>query len=285
MAVIVRAARPSDKAPLMEFITRLWEGHDYIPRVWEVWIRDRSAKLFVVEVDGMPVGMNRVRFQEDGTAWLEGARIHPSYRGRGLASKLGRNAIEVAAERKIGTCRLTCNSRNRSAQRQVAKMGFKEIARMSLYVPRRKSRFHTQRRVRKAGEGDAPRLTRIIQSSKEFRAGAGVYWDGFRTTSLTPETVRERISEGSVYLSGDAVAIAKPSAEQGTIWRQVCFACGRSGDVERLIKHVFGKREKKRTSERFVHAPQRSPLVANARGAGLVRDSSFILYEHRAPNG
>jgi GNAT superfamily N-acetyltransferase len=285
LAVIVRAARPSDKAPLMEFITRLWEGHDYIPRVWEDWISDKSAKMFVVEVDGAPVGMNRVRFQEDGTAWLEGARIHPDYRGRGLASMLGRNAVEVAAARGIRTCRLTCNSRNRSAQRQVAKMGFKEMARMSLYVARRKSRFRPQMGVRRARNDDVPRLTRVIRASREFRAGAGVYWDGFRTISLTPKIIRKRTIEGSVFLSGEAIAIAKVSAAEGTIWRQVCFACGRSGDVKRLIRHAFGSSERRRTSHRFVHAPQGSPLVPNAREAGLVRDASFILYEHRPPNG
>src|SRR5271157_1929223 len=82
----IREARPSDKEPLIDFIKDVWGGHDYIPKVWDAWIGDRKARMFVVEVDGRPVGMNRMRFLPDGVAWLEGARIHPDFRRKGLAT-------------------------------------------------------------------------------------------------------------------------------------------------------------------------------------------------------
>ena len=91
-----RPARPSDKAPLMSFIREVWGGHDYIPYVWDWWLKDRTGKMFVVEVDGVPVGMNRVRFLEDGSAWFEGVRVHPDFRGKGLATMLGENSMKVA---------------------------------------------------------------------------------------------------------------------------------------------------------------------------------------------
>ncbi len=285
MAAVVRAARPSDKVPLMEFIGRIWGGHDYIPRVWDHWMRERGGKMFVVEVGGRQVGMNRVRFLEDGSAWFEGARIHPAYRGKGLASMLGRNSLRLAAEKGVRNCRLTSNARNWSAHRQVARIGFKAAARMSLYVPRKNARFKPQGDVRRAGENDLRRLTGLIQSSKEFRAGAGVYWDGFTAISLTPELIRRRIREGFVYVSGDAVAVAKPGGEGNAFWRQVCFAAGGSKDVTSLIRHVFGRHEQKRTAWRIVYAPQGSPLIATCRAAGLERWGSFILFGRRAPNG
>lgn len=269
----------------MAFIERIWGGHDYIPRVWDQWLRERGAKMFVVEVAGQPVGMNRVRFLEDGSAWFEGARIHPAHRGRGLASKLGRNSLKTAADRGITRCRLASGSRNWAAHRQVARIGFKEVARMSLYVPAKHSKFSPQRAVRRAAPADLARVTRLIRTSKEFKVGGGVYWDSFTAVSLTPGLIRKRVKEGFVYVSDDAVAIAKQGGEGGGMWRQVCFATGGSKGVARIIKEIFGKKRRGRTSWRIVYAPQGSPLIATAKAAGLERWGSYILFERSAPKG
>ena len=111
----VRRVRPSDRAPLMSFIKGVWGGHDYIPYVWDEWAKDEVNPMFVVEVDGTPVGMNRLRFLEDGSAWFEGVRIHPAHRGRGLATMLGENSIRVAKRRGATEFKLTSGSRNKMA--------------------------------------------------------------------------------------------------------------------------------------------------------------------------
>ncbi len=285
LATIVRPARPSDKTPLMEFISRIWGGHDYIPSVWDEWIRDRSARTFVVEVDGKPVGMNRVKFLEDGNAWLEGARVHPSFRGTGLASLLGRDAIRAAAKSGKGVVRLATNSRNKSARRQITKMGFAELARMSVYNPGTRSRFGHQRGVRLAARSDLTSLVGSIRSSREFKVGGGVFWDGFRATALTAGTINRAVRERRVYLSDGAAAIFKRGAEGDDPFLQICFACGNQRDVVKLIKHTFGRRLTNRKSERFLCAPQGSPLISTARKAGLVRWASFILFQRSSANG
>src|SRR5256712_13207617 len=88
--------------------------------------------MFVFQVDGKQVGMNRVRLLKDGTGWLEGVRIHPDFRGKGLASLLGEKSMEYASKLGVSTFRLTSSSRNRAAHRQVAKMGFSEVARFEV---------------------------------------------------------------------------------------------------------------------------------------------------------
>jgi len=282
LATIVRPARASDKAPLMEFISRIWGGHDYIPRVWDEWMRERNAETFVVEVEGRPVGMNRVKFLDDGSAWLEGARIHPAFRGTGLASALGKNSARVAAERGSKRMRLATNTRNLRARRQITKMGFVEIARMNLFVPRKRYRFGPQSGVRLATSKDAVWLLKVIRSSEEFKAGNGVFWDGFRAISLTPRAIAKLVRERRIYVLGDAVALFKHGKEGDEPFNQVCFACGDSKSVKRLIRHVFSYRPGVRM-ERFLCAPQGSPLVASAKEAGLVRWTSFILFQREVP--
>ena len=284
MGTKVRPAKPSDKAPLMEFISRIWGGHDYIPRVWDEWMRERGAKTFVIEVDRKPVGMSRVKFLEDGSAWLEGARVHPEYRGAGLASMLGRNSIRFAEKRGRPVVRLVSNSRNVSALRQVAKMGFDEIARMSVYIPGKKARLSPQHGVKLALNSDLARLDRMVKKSKEFKLGGGVFWDGFRATAITPRTIKRLVRERRAYVSGDAVALFKRGREGDEQFSEVCFACGSKKDVIPLIRHLLSRRGKRKL-ERYLCAPPGSPLAASAKAAGLVRWSTFILFQRTSPNG
>src|SRR5229473_3595212 len=161
MTVIVREANPSDKKPLMEFVAKTWGGHDYIPTVWDEWLRDKGGKIFVAEVDGKQVGMNRVRLLRDGTGWLEGVRIHPDFRGKGLASLLGEMSMRYASGFGVSTFRLTSSSRNRAAHRQVAKMGFSEVARFDVYRARTKSRLLHRGGVDRLSPPDLSKALRV----------------------------------------------------------------------------------------------------------------------------
>lgn len=267
----------------MSFIRGIWRGQDYIPRVWDHWIRDRNGRMFVAEVDGKPVAMNRVRFMEDGSAWLEGVRVHPDYRRRGLATMLGKTSMAFATRRGVRTFRLTSGSTNKPAHLQVAKMGLVEVARMSLYAPKKAARFGRIGGVRRAKESEVPALLKKIRESKEYAAGGGVYWSGFAATAITPGTLANCVDENSVYLFGDAVAIASLSGGGSDVWRQVCFATGPTQEVVKILRYVFGRKEKVRTLWRIVYAPSRSPLVRALGSAGLTRWGSFLLFEGGPP--
>ena len=263
----------------MEFIRDIWGGHDYIPQVWDDWIRDRKSPMFVVESDGRPVGMNRIRFLEDGTAWFEGARIHPGYRGAGLATMLGENSLRVAASNGVGVCRLTSNSRNRRALRQVTRMGFRELARLSIYSPREGTRFRRQDGVRTALPEEAGMVVGLIQGSREYRAGAGVMWDGFTAISLTPQVIRRRVDEGNVHLTDGAAAIEMPGSEGREVWTQLCFLCGEPKGAVKVAEHIFSG--KTAVDWRLAYLPQGSPLVGALRREGFSRSFSLILFERK----
>jgi GNAT superfamily N-acetyltransferase len=285
LRVEVREARPGDKAPLMSFIRDTWGGHDYIPYVWDAWMRDKDSKMFVVLADGRPVGMNRVCFLEDGSAWLEGARVHPDYRGMGLATALAEESMRLARRREVRVFRLTSGSRNYRAHRHIARIGFKEISRISVYVPSKIARPGPTRGVRHAGKDDEAAVTRMIRDSGEFRLGSGVMWDAFKAVALIEDTIDRALAAGEVYTMGKAVAITKPSGERNERWRQVCFVAGEGAGALQLIRHVFGRKEEFRTTWRLVYLPEGSHLIKVLREAGMVRHHSYILFERRAANG
>ncbi len=284
MEAVVRPAKAADRRPLMRFIRHVWGGHDYIPNVWDTWLRDEHGRMFVVEVGGLPVGMNRVRFMRDGSAWFEGARVHPDFRGEGLATKLGENSINVAKQRGIRLFRLTSGSRNRAAHRQIARMEFKEVSRVSMYTPKG-ARFRLQSGVAKATARDVPRVMELVTSSDEFRLGSGVYWSAFAAEGLTRPVVDSLVREGTVYTAGGSVAVAKVVRVGDWSWKEVCFLGGEAEGALRLVRHVLVGVTGTRLGWRLVYIPQGSRLIRVLREGGFVRDSSLVLFERMSANG
>lgn len=285
MTVIVREAKPSDKKPLMDFVTKTWGGHDYVPSVWDEWLRDKGGKIFVVEVDGKQVGMNRVRLLRDGTGWLEGVRIHPDFRGKGLASLLGKKSMEYASRHGVSTFRLTSSSTNRAAHRQVAKMGFSEVARFDVFRARTKSRLLHRGRVDRISPADLSRALRVIRGSEEYRTGMGVYWDAFVTRALNRESLSELIARRYVFSAGDergnnALAICGPAREGKEVWLQMSFLCGEPELCRKIVSHIFRSSKPKR-DENFVFLPKGSRLSKSLKELGLKKYFQMVVFEGR----
>jgi ribosomal protein S18 acetylase RimI-like enzyme len=283
MEAKVRPAKPEDKAPLMSFIRDVWGGQDYIPFVWDQWLRNKQGRMFVVEADGTPVGMNRVRFLEDGSAWFEGARVHPGFRGRGLASMLGENSMRFAVARGVRVFRLTSGSRNDAAHRQIWRMGFREAARFSVYEPPKGRTPSPTGRATRMDSGEVGTVMRLLRRAKEFRLGGGVFWHDFTATLLSKDVVSGLLAEGAVWRAGDALAVARIGSEGEGHWEEVCYVGGPAQDSIKLVKALVGRG--RGVTERFVFVPQRSPIIAGLRKEGYGRNFSMILFERRATNG
>ncbi len=266
----------------MSFIKDIWGGHDYIPYVWDEWLGDELGRMFVVEVGGVPVGMNRVRFLEDGSAWFEGVRIHPDFRGRGLASMLGENSMDVARNRGVKVFRLTSSSWNRTAHRQIARIRFKEASRVSVYEPKKGRRFLPQKSVRRAEAANLERVVESIGESREFKLGSGVFWDSFAAVALSPRVVKNLVARGEVWVSEGAVVVTRRAKEGKEAWRQVCFLAGEREGAEKLLSHVLSLEGDVKGTRKLVFLPQGSPLIGAVRGMGFKRLASLILFVRSA---
>ena len=282
MEAKVRPANAADKIPLMSFIKDVWGGHDYIPAVWDSWLQHRQGKMFVVEVDGTPVGMNRVRFLEDGSAWFEGARVHPDFRGRGLASMLGENSMGFASARGVRVFRLTSGSRNGAAHRQISRIMFREIARFSVYEPPKGRKPKPTGTATRMPVEELSKVMGLLRAAKEFQLGGGMFWHDFTAASLTEDVVCGLLAEGAVWRAGDAVAVTRTGGDGEGEWEEICYLGGPVADSIRLVEALVGR--DRNASERFVFVPQKSPIISALRGEGYGRNFSMVLFERRSAN-
>jgi GNAT superfamily N-acetyltransferase len=105
--VVCRLARQADTADVLALTKTIWGGTDYVPHVWQEWVEDRSAPLFVAELDRRVVGLARLAQLEPGEWWLQGLRVHPQFEGRGIASQLHQHVLQEWEQNGNGVVRLS----------------------------------------------------------------------------------------------------------------------------------------------------------------------------------
>jgi GNAT superfamily N-acetyltransferase len=114
--------RPSDRDRVGEITKDVWDGHDYISRVFDEWVADASAAFQAVEVDGLVVGLQRLRPYAPGLVWYEGLRVASTHRRRGIARTMLDSAIAEAREQGLVEMRL--GTANPDAVRLFESVGF-----------------------------------------------------------------------------------------------------------------------------------------------------------------
>jgi N-acetylglutamate synthase-like GNAT family acetyltransferase len=128
MDLVIRRARRSDKRDVLAAVRTIWGGQDRIPGVFDRWVTHRAGPFFVAESGGRVVGMGKLTILNEDEGWLEGGRVAPRWRRRGIATALIAHRIAVARERGIRLLRFSTASDNLPIHRAARRFGFRRVA-------------------------------------------------------------------------------------------------------------------------------------------------------------
>ena len=95
----IRRMRPDDKPAILEIASRIWEGSDYLPGVFDEWVRDTTGEFAAVLLDGKLAGCGKLTFLTGTDAWLEGLRKDPLIKESGLARVVALRFLSLLALR------------------------------------------------------------------------------------------------------------------------------------------------------------------------------------------
>lgn len=87
----IRPAGPDDIPELAEISRATWDGDDYLEAVAASWIS--AGGMYCGIVAGRLFGCYKITVMPGRVAWLEGLRVHPSMRGRGLGRLLSEDCF------------------------------------------------------------------------------------------------------------------------------------------------------------------------------------------------
>jgi len=125
--LIFRRARPDDRAAMERICAQTWEWGDYIPEVWDEWLADDQGAFLVGELDGQVVTLNKITRQPSGQFWLEGMRVDPEYRRRGISVRSLDFTLAYAREHGARVVRLSTGSHNVPVHTVVTRAGMEHI--------------------------------------------------------------------------------------------------------------------------------------------------------------
>lgn len=242
--VDIRSASEDDRDAVLAFCENTWEWGDYIGDVWDNWLHDANGRLFVAVVDGQPVGLIHIRMMSETEAWLEGWRVDPRYRQRGLARELNLAAQAEAMRRGATAVRLAVAAKNTRSRHLSASNHMREVGTFSLYVapPLVASRQAGPEHTQVATLQDLDAIIDYLNRSNIFPTVGGLYYCGFTAREITAAFLEEKIEAGQIYFLRrweqiDGLAIAERHAEFGQQRLSVGYIDGTAIEAISLIAY------------------------------------------------
>ncbi|MEZ5174901.1 MAG: GNAT family N-acetyltransferase [Acidimicrobiia bacterium] len=214
-----RTARSQDIDAIAAFTTGTFDWGDYVPESISGWIADASGRVLVaVDDDDRPVAIGRGLLLTPQEAWFHAARVHPAWRGRGIASDMAVALADWARTQGALVARLLIEQDNAASVRHIAKTGFRQTAVVhrgcrDLQAPspqqkgnggqRRRSLMSAQRGTR----FDAEMIAASWPTSDAGRAMRGLIGRSWAFHRLRSRDVETAAGEGRLWAVGSAWAI------------------------------------------------------------------------------
>ncbi|MBI5035465.1 MAG: GNAT family N-acetyltransferase [Chloroflexi bacterium] len=277
-SIQVRPARADDKTAVVAFCQNTFSWGDYIPEVYDKWLVDDEGKLLVATVEQQPVGLAHVGFLGNGVGWMEGMRVHPDYRLRGIGTELDRIGRQVARENGCRLARLVTSMKNIPAQKSLVTQGYHRTAQFNEWETEPAREDFSNARV--ATENDIPQILSIWNESNVREASRTVipnrYW---RWKEIDEARMRRKIAANEVRVADNGFAIITAS-DEGDWNGLIIYALAGNEQAMFDIAHAVGGEAAYRG---YAHVEATladyAPLNDALQRAGYRTDGGIFLYE------
>jgi ribosomal protein S18 acetylase RimI-like enzyme len=310
-AVIVRPARPDDRQAVLAFCQETWDGTDYIADVWEDWLTAELGALLVAVSEGLPVGLIHLAMPSQEEAWLEGIRVDPRVRRRGIGRVLISQALVVGREQGAKVARLFTSSENHAAQELVKRrFGFQKVAEVGRYTGRAlesgaDALLETEEsvpathqepaaeiplgpRLLLAGAEDYTRLRDWLEQSNLAPANGGLQFGGWRAWALHDTDLLDYLVNSEAWLLEEwdmiqAVALVRDAGREmsSPATLQVRYIDGTAGGISTLalvLREIAQERELEQVE---LWLPDLLILEDAMNGAGYSRSSHEKMWVYQ----
>ncbi len=285
MALVLRQATQADVQRIVAISTQIWDGEDYIAGVIDEWLADPRGAVIVAISDGDLAGYGRWVQLWPGYLWLEGLRVDPAFRGRGIAQALTRYLLETARLQGADRVALSTYRDNAAAIRVTESSGFRRVASF-IYTEAKTTApvcAHAQLspHVQALDTGTA---LDFISHSAFMRASGGFFPHGwcFLPFATAPEVVFARmrwilgLRRGSQVIAMLCSGHPRRHQQEFTI----DFLDGEPEAVETLLRHALALAHGARSIEVMIPHATPEPLPA----LPLLTRLGFELWYGGAPD-
>jgi GNAT superfamily N-acetyltransferase len=272
--LVIRPVRPADRDRVTELTRDIWEGRDYLPRVFDDWVSEAGATFQAGEVDGVVVGLQRLRPYASRLVWYEGLRVASTHRRQGLAKAMLGSAIAEAREQGFREIRLATG--NPTALRLFESAGFERLIDVRWW---KGPRIEGGESARIPGPDEAEKLWSAVAGSPGLELYGGVVADFNGARDLGPEELGRLATKGMLRAGPGGRAIAGLRRPWGNNLA-IAFVAGRGGALRELLTALRFEADADGLDDVTVALPRDHPAGEDLRASGydLVNadDTSYI---------
>ena len=266
MDLLIRRARRKDKRDVLAAVRTLWGGNDRIPDVFDSWVTHRTGPFFVAESAGRVVGMGKLTVVSPSEAWLEGGRVAPRWRRKGIATALIAHRIAYARERGFRVLRFSTASDNTPIHRAARTFGFTRAAVVVRHEARAKLGPPPVRATAAQTRAVLRRVGPLVQRSH-----------GWEWSEITSRDVGTAIARGRAFVSDGAMGAAAVLGDRYEESLMVVAIGGRQRALTDLLRGLRAEAERRRLEDVSFYASNAAERRA-AREAGYRRPWSGETY-------
>lgn len=225
----LRPMRAADRERVVEISRDIWDGHDYLPRVFDDWLGDAGATFQAAELDGVVVGVQRLRPFARGLVWYEALRVASTHRRQGLARAMLASAIADAREQGFREMRL--GTENADAVRLFESMGFRRLVDVRWW---RGSRVEGGEPARMPDPTEARKVWTAVEKSPGIELYHGVSADFKGARDMDAAELERLAQTGMLRIGPGGRALAGLREAWGNNLA-VAFLAGRGGALRELL--------------------------------------------------
>lgn len=273
----LRPVRPADRERVLELVADVWEGHDYIPSVFDEWASDPAASFQAAEVDGELAGLQRLRPLSARVVFYEGLRVGTRFRRRGLARAMLRAAVEES--RTLGFERMRLVTGNPDAAALFESEGFRRRTALRWWTA---PRLEGGDPARIPSPFEAPSLMARLRNDPALAAYGGVpgEWKGPR--DLDDEELARLAREGMVRVGAGGRSLAILAETQGGHHLRASLVAGSGAGFRDLLTALRFEADADDRDGVAVAAPEDHPSADDMRSVGydFSRDGvGFLIFD------
>lgn len=126
--LIFRSGSMADWPTVAEIVAETWEFGDYIDEaLWQEWVADSEGHVVVVTLDSQVVGFSRLGLLSPAEWWMEGGRVAPALRGRGIGQAMTDYLLAFFRKHCHGLLRAATYNKNEAAIKLIKGAGFRHV--------------------------------------------------------------------------------------------------------------------------------------------------------------
>lgn len=190
---------------------------DYVPDRMSSWIDDpHSIAIVCTDDEDHPVAVSHAVMLSGFEGWLEGARVHPDHKRRGLGNAMNNYGVDWVRDQGARVVRLAIEADNVAPQKQVDALGYRMTSSwlFAMFEVEDVVRLPDQPQVKPANRADVDAAWLSWSAGNLSHRSRGLFPAyGWQWRKLHPEDLRKAASDGHLYQSPLGWAIVDRAGE------------------------------------------------------------------------